>query len=78
MSVVLRAPGGFGPDVEGEIVLSRDTFSIRYDMDRETGMIARSSSFRASRVASLPAGRSSPSSGGAWRPLECSLAAPTP
>lgn len=41
MSVVLRAPRGFGPDVEGEVVLSRDTFSIRYDMDRETGVISR-------------------------------------
>ncbi|MGH7324092.1 MAG: aconitase X swivel domain-containing protein [Candidatus Rokuibacteriota bacterium] len=41
MSVVLRAPRGFGADVEGEVVLSRDTFSIRYDMDRETGVISR-------------------------------------
>jgi predicted aconitase with swiveling domain len=38
---VLEAPPGFGPDVEAEIVLSRDTFSIRYDMDRETGVISR-------------------------------------
>ncbi|HEU4368245.1 MAG TPA: DUF126 domain-containing protein [Methylomirabilota bacterium] len=38
---VLTAPPGFGPDVEGELVLSRDTFSIRYDMDRETGVISR-------------------------------------
>ncbi|MGH7320116.1 MAG: aconitase X swivel domain-containing protein [Candidatus Rokuibacteriota bacterium] len=38
---VLRAPPGFGPDVEGAILLSRDTFSLRYDMDRETGIIAR-------------------------------------
>jgi predicted aconitase with swiveling domain len=37
----LAGPQGFGPDVEGEIVLSRDTFSIRYDMDRETGVISR-------------------------------------
>ncbi len=42
MSVALRAPKGFGPDVEGEILLSRDTFSARYDMDRETGVISRS------------------------------------
>ena len=41
MSVVLAAPPGFGADVEAEIVLSRDTFSIRYDMDRETGVISR-------------------------------------
>ena len=39
--IVLRAPRGFGPDVEGEVLLSRDTFSIRYDMDRETGVISR-------------------------------------
>ena len=38
---ILTAPRGFGPDVEGELVLSRDTFSIRYDMDRETGVISR-------------------------------------
>ncbi len=40
-SAVLSGPPGFGPDVEAEIVLSRDTFSIRYDMDRETGVISR-------------------------------------
>jgi predicted aconitase with swiveling domain len=39
--IVLRGPRGFGPDVDAEIVLSRDTFSIRYDMDRETGVISR-------------------------------------
>lgn len=41
MSAVLSGPRGFGPDVEAEIVLSKDTFSIRYDMDRETGIISR-------------------------------------
>ena len=41
MSAALTAPRGFGPDVEAEIVLSKDTFSIRYDMDRETGVISR-------------------------------------
>lgn len=41
MSIVLRAPRGFGADVEGEVVLSRDSFSIRYDMDRQTGVISR-------------------------------------
>jgi uncharacterized protein len=41
VSAVLAAPRGFGPDVEAEIVLSKDTFSIRYDMDRETGVISR-------------------------------------
>jgi hypothetical protein len=41
VSALLTAPSGFGPDVEGELVLSRDTFSIRYDMDRETGVISR-------------------------------------
>ncbi len=40
-SAVLSAPPGFGPDVEGPILLSKDTFSIRYDMDRETGVISR-------------------------------------
>ena len=38
---VLVAPPGFGPDVEADIVLSKDTFSIRYDMDRETGVVSR-------------------------------------
>ncbi|OGK82846.1 MAG: hypothetical protein A2X50_11795 [Candidatus Rokubacteria bacterium GWF2_70_14] len=37
----MTAPPGFGADVEAEIVLSRDSFSIRYDMDRETGVISR-------------------------------------
>jgi len=41
VTVVLNAPAGFGPDVEAEIVLSKGTFSIRYDMDRETGIISR-------------------------------------
>ena len=41
MSAALSAPRGFGPDVEADIVLSKDTFSIRYDMDRETGVISR-------------------------------------
>ena len=41
MSASLSAPRGFGADVEAEIVLSRDSFSIRYDMDRETGVISR-------------------------------------
>jgi predicted aconitase with swiveling domain len=41
MSAALSAPRGFGPDVEADIVLSKDTFSIRYDMDRETGIISR-------------------------------------
>jgi predicted aconitase with swiveling domain len=41
MTVVLTAPPGFGPEVEADLLLSRDTFSIRYDMDRETGVICR-------------------------------------
>ncbi len=41
MRAVLTGPRGFGRDVEAEIVLSRDSFSIRYDMDRETGVISR-------------------------------------
>jgi predicted aconitase with swiveling domain len=41
VSASLSAPRGFGPDVEAEIVLSKDSFSIRYDMDRETGVISR-------------------------------------
>jgi predicted aconitase with swiveling domain len=40
-AAVLLAPPGFGEDVEGELLLSPDTFSIRYDMDRETGVISR-------------------------------------
>jgi predicted aconitase with swiveling domain len=40
-SVVFAAPPGFGGDVEAELLLSTDTFSIRYDMDRETGVISR-------------------------------------
>jgi predicted aconitase with swiveling domain len=40
-AAALTAPPGFGADVEGEVVLSRSTFSIRYDMDRETGVISR-------------------------------------
>jgi predicted aconitase with swiveling domain len=39
--LTLEAPPGFGHDVEGEVLLSADTFSIRYDMDRETGVISR-------------------------------------
>jgi predicted aconitase with swiveling domain len=38
---VLSAPPGFGPEVEAEILLARDTFSIRYDMDRDRGVISR-------------------------------------
>ncbi len=41
MTVVLSAPPGFGSDVEGELLFSRDSFSVRYDMDRETGVISR-------------------------------------
>lgn len=41
MSAVLWAPPGFGPEVEGELLLSRDPFSIRYDLDRETGVVSR-------------------------------------
>ncbi len=40
-AIVLTAPPGFGRDVEAAVVLSRSTFSIRYDMDRETGVISR-------------------------------------
>lgn len=39
--VVLVGPPGFGPDVEGELLLSADPFSIRYDMDREAGIVSR-------------------------------------
>src|SRR5688572_24611323 len=38
---VLGAPPGLGSDVEAEIVLSKYTFSIRYDMDCDTGVISR-------------------------------------
>lgn len=41
VSVVLTGPRGFGPDVEAPVLLSRDTFSIRYDMDRESGLVCR-------------------------------------
>jgi len=41
VSVVLWAPPGFGPEVAGELVLSRDPFSIRYDLDRESGIVCR-------------------------------------
>jgi predicted aconitase with swiveling domain len=40
-AAAVLAPPGFGADVEGELLLSSDTFSIRYDMDRETGVISR-------------------------------------
>ncbi len=41
MSIVLTGPPGFGPDVEAPVLVSRDTFSIRYDMDRESGVVSR-------------------------------------
>ena len=41
ITVTLHGPPGFGPDVEAEVVLSKDTFSIRDDMDRQTGVISR-------------------------------------
>ena len=39
--IVLEAPPGFGDEVEAAVILSRDPFSIRYDLDRETGVVSR-------------------------------------
>ena len=41
MTAVLSAPRGFGDDVEAPIVLSPDSFSLRYDLDRDTGVVSR-------------------------------------
>lgn len=38
---VMRGPPGYGPDLEGEALVSADAFSPRYDLDRETGVVSR-------------------------------------
>ncbi len=38
---VLRGPAGFGQVVEGEVLVSADAFSPRYDLDRDTGVVSR-------------------------------------
>lgn len=37
----LAGPPGYGPVVEGEVLVSADAFSPRYDLDRATGKISR-------------------------------------
>ena len=41
MTAVLRGPPGFGPEVEGEALVSSHGFSARYDLDHLTGVISR-------------------------------------
>ena len=41
MSVILRGPPGYGAPVEGEVLVTNDAFSPRYDLDRATGTFAR-------------------------------------
>jgi predicted aconitase with swiveling domain len=40
-ALVLTGPPGFGPPVEGRLLVSTDAFSPRYDLDRATGIISR-------------------------------------
>lgn len=40
-ALVFHGPSGFGGPVEGEALVSSDSFSPRYDLDRATGLIAR-------------------------------------
>lgn len=40
-ALVLHGPPGFGPAVEGEVLVASDGFSPRYDLDRTTGEISR-------------------------------------
>ena len=40
-NLVLRGPPGFGERLEGELLVSSDAFSPRYDLDRFTGEISR-------------------------------------
>lgn len=40
-TVILRGKPGFGPPVEGEVLVSRHGFSARYDLDRDTGVFSR-------------------------------------
>jgi predicted aconitase with swiveling domain len=71
---VLTGPRGFGPDVEGPILLSRDTFSIRYDMDRESGLVCRKGhalegQSLAGRIVYFPAVQGGVAAGWAFRAL---------
>ena len=38
---VFRGPPGFGEAVEGEVLVSTEGFSPRYDLDRDSGVISR-------------------------------------
>jgi predicted aconitase with swiveling domain len=74
VGVVLTGPAGFGPDVEAPVLLSRDPFSIRYDMDRETGLISRKGhalegQSLAGRVVYFPAVQGGVAAGWAFRAL---------
>lgn len=40
-AVLLQGKSGFGPSVEGEVLVSRHGFSARYDLDRGTGVFSR-------------------------------------
>jgi predicted aconitase with swiveling domain len=40
-AVALCGPPGFGESLEGEVLVSREAFSPRYDLDRVTGEISR-------------------------------------
>lgn len=41
--LVLQGPPGYGPTVEGEVLVSRHGFNARYDMDRRGGTFSRPS-----------------------------------
>lgn len=41
--LVLHGPPGFGPELEGEALVSRTGFNARYDMDRRRGVFSRTS-----------------------------------
>lgn len=41
VTITLRGPAGYGSAVEGEALVSTDSFSPRYDLDRATGIISR-------------------------------------
>jgi predicted aconitase with swiveling domain len=40
-TLILHGPAGFGAVVEGELLVSADAFSPRYDLDRASGEISR-------------------------------------
>jgi predicted aconitase with swiveling domain len=40
-TLILHGPAGFGAVVEGELLVSTDAFSPRYDLDRANGEISR-------------------------------------